>query len=570
VGERGWRDHDSSLRATPNRFSLPLVPSLNTSVRVGIDSPRLLPTKKGRIDSPSSRKSQPGDRLLKRRRRAALSSLSDTSHRLSTRSRLAERSTASTSQTLGHSAAPIAGWSCGLYVPLGHDRYEVPVAQCVRDVPSPTHEKDRAIKVTVREQASPLVVGKIHDAGLAGSTHACTRTARFRGLFLGGHWEGRTQLFFDLGECLGMGMVMAPSYGGISGAFLRASNSGRMAATHGLRQPLIELSIRIVVDGHVACPGLYGGVGWLCPQTVAGTSGGRAYSRGSPDLSPAAPNTDHWTSFVVAVAKAFRSGWYPGRRGCITPLFRDQSPRHYRVYRNREIDHSPRAVTADYARVLFGPVSQLLSLIENTPAASHVLADAPDQHGGVISTLQIALMGFRFLPPESSQTWSARAWQEQRPEWLFLPCRESERAAVSSLQTLWLDALIRRLLDTALARAQRECVWIVIDELATLRRLQHLEDILTRGRKRGVAVVMGFQAVPQLRKLYGRDTTATLLAAPAVKLLLRTGEPETARWCSDAIGNREVIRPVESETAGPEDRRQRSRSQDRDGPDLER
>jgi hypothetical protein len=111
------------------------------------------------------------------------------------------------------------------------------------------------------------------------------------------------------------------------------------------------------------------------------------------------------------------------------------------------------------------------------------------------------------------------------------------------------------LLDTDLTRARQERVWIIIDELATVRRLQHLEDMLTRGRKRGVAVVLGFQAIPQLRKLYGRESTATLLAAPAVKLFLRVGEPDTARWCSDAIGPREVIRPIESETAGPEDLR---------------
>jgi hypothetical protein len=40
-----------------------------------------------------------------------------------------------------------------------------------------------------------------------------------------------------------------------------------------------------------------------------------------------------------------------------------------------------------------------------------------------------------------------------------------------------------------------------------------------------------------------------------VKLFLRVGEPDTARWCSEAIGPREVIRPIESETAGPEDLR---------------
>ena len=51
--------------------------------------------------------------------------------------------------------------------------------------------------------------------------------------------------------------------------------------------------------------------------------------------------------------------------------------------------------------MLFGPVSDLLALIKETPAASHVVADASDQRAGIISTLQIALRGFRFLPPES-------------------------------------------------------------------------------------------------------------------------------------------------------------------------
>jgi type IV secretory pathway TraG/TraD family ATPase VirD4 len=54
--------------------------------------------------------------------------------------------------------------------------------------------------------------------------------------------------------------------------------------------------------------------------------------------------------------------------------------------------------------------------------------------------------------------------------------------------------------------------------------------------------VLGFQAITQLRAIYGHDQTATLAAAPATKLILRTGEAETARWSSAQIGEREVTR----------------------------
>jgi type IV secretory pathway TraG/TraD family ATPase VirD4 len=90
----------------------------------------------------------------------------------------------------------------------------------------------------------------------------------------------------------------------------------------------------------------------------------------------------------------------------------------------------------------------------------------------------------------------------------------------------------------------------VADELAVLRRQAKLEDLVVRGRKRGLAVVLGFQAITQLRTIYGVNQTATLVASPATKLILRTGEPETARWCSAQIGEREVERGHMSANTG--------------------
>ena len=52
----------------------------------------------------------------------------------------------------------------------------VVVDAVVGNVPSNEYDNYRAIKVTAREQASQIVVGKVHDACLAGPPHACTRT----------------------------------------------------------------------------------------------------------------------------------------------------------------------------------------------------------------------------------------------------------------------------------------------------------------------------------------------------------------------------------------------------------
>ena len=101
------------------------------------------------------------------------------------------------------------------------------------------------------------------------------------------------------------------------------------------------------------------------------------------------------------------------------------------------------------------------------------------------------------------------------------------------------------------AQEFREQTWIIADELPILRRQAQLESLVVRGRKRGLCAVLGFQAITQLRALYGRDQTATMAAAPATKLILRTGEPDTARWSSAQVGEREVSRTQVGASAGP-------------------
>lgn len=117
--------------------------------------------------------------------------------------------------------------------------------------------------------------------------------------------------------------------------------------------------------------------------------------------------------------------------------------------------------------------------------------------------------------------------------------RDESNSAALPLANLWLDLIVGRLLNSA---GKRRCVWIVVDELPVLGRQAKLETLVTRGRKRELAVVLGFQSIAQLRRIYGHEQAAVLASMPSTKLLLRVDEPETAAFIARQIGDREALR----------------------------
>jgi type IV secretory pathway TraG/TraD family ATPase VirD4 len=168
----------------------------------------------------------------------------------------------------------------------------------------------------------------------------------------------------------------------------------------------------------------------------------------------------------------------------------------------------------------------------------------------IIGTALTAAGPFEHLPRlnETSQQWSAREWARNRQGWIFLTCTAPAQAVVQPMQGIWFDCLIRWLLDADIEGEDQ--TWIVADELPALDYQPNILTLLTRGRKRRLPVVMGFQNVSQMRSIYGRDGTVTLTSSPTTKVVLRCDEPETALWCSDLIGKHEVERLQITQLAG--------------------
>jgi len=155
----------------------------------------------------------------------------------------------------------------------------------------------------------------------------------------------------------------------------------------------------------------------------------------------------------------------------------------------------------------------LKEALRGTPAEALIDPGAHEQGAGILATAFNATGSFRHLPGRPEWSWSALEWADTRHDWLFLSSTEESREAALPLQSLWLDCVARRLMAAEESRSQ---VWIIADELLVLRRQAGLETLVVRGRKRGLSAVLGFQAITQLRAIYGHDQTATLAVLPII------------------------------------------------------
>jgi hypothetical protein len=174
---------------------------------------------------------------------------------------------------------------------------------------------------------------------------------------------------------------------------------------------------------------------------------------------------------------------------------------------------------------------------------------APHQRTGVLGSLNMCADSFRLLPrqEETTSTWTATKWAEERRGWIFITSRPTLREALRPLISLWIDLLVLRLLNEP--DPGQKPVWFVIDELASLQRLPQLHTAITENRKSQNPVVLGFQGRSQMEARYGEDAEA-MLSQPATKIFLRTSEPRAAKWVSEAIGEVEVERLRETHYDG--------------------
>lgn len=189
---------------------------------------------------------------------------------------------------------------------------------------------------------------------------------------------------------------------------------------------------------------------------------------------------------------------------------------------------------------------ELRSVLAGHPAVGLLGEGAERLFGTVRGDASTACSSLARLHPDAgADAFSIRRWVTgQGRGRLFFPYQADQLRALRSLVSTMADVFAESVLSLPPSFSRR--IWLVLDEFASLGKVDQMENFLTNSRKNGGCAVLGMQSIAQVRDLYGREASQSMLSSISTSLYLRQPDPETADWVSRALGDRQIIRTMKS------------------------
>lgn len=194
--------------------------------------------------------------------------------------------------------------------------------------------------------------------------------------------------------------------------------------------------------------------------------------------------------------------------------------------------------------LMHADLSAVHKMLENTIADPLTATQAARMAESIRAVFNTNAQVIRFLPdpvegglpPFSINDWMRE--EERDGGILFITSTHTDLTLNRALLTLWMDMAVNALMRLERTRDLR--TWFLFDEVHALHRLPAIEHGLQTARAFGGAFVLGMHSFDKLAETYGEQGAVNLASLARTKLILSTADMETARVCTEFIGNREV------------------------------
>ncbi|MBI1676293.1 type IV secretion system DNA-binding domain-containing protein [Shewanella sp. DW31] len=204
----------------------------------------------------------------------------------------------------------------------------------------------------------------------------------------------------------------------------------------------------------------------------------------------------------------------------------------------------PKSLLSLLRATAWNDLELLKELVAGTPAATYFNEDNERTLESIRSTIVDGVRPLRLLKEDNKKGFfSIRDWIAEGDEpdaddsWLFLPVREAEIEIQKPLISTWIQAAAKGLMARGVNNERT--LWIVVDELPSLKKIPALSMLMAEGRSFGAAVVLGIQEINQLEEEFGKNTSKTILGLCSTQLHFRLNNADTAEWVSKVFGEAE-------------------------------
>lgn len=209
--------------------------------------------------------------------------------------------------------------------------------------------------------------------------------------------------------------------------------------------------------------------------------------------------------------------------------------------------------------LLTSTLEEMRDLLKGTESENLVSREIEKTAISIKSVLATYIKSWRFLegldksgkPKFSIKEWIKNAVESENPQkgWLFITSRSKYHKEIKPLISLWLGLAMQGI--QSLKPNTNKRIWLIMDELASLHRLEMLSDTLSDIRKFGGCVAVGIQSISQLEFLYGNHEAHAITDLLNTSLYFRSPKSKVAKWVSEDLGEHILDEVRESQSYGP-------------------
>lgn len=224
-------------------------------------------------------------------------------------------------------------------------------------------------------------------------------------------------------------------------------------------------------------------------------------------------------------------------------------------------NHKDKSVIKMLQVLLTSSLDDLRKMLAGTESENLVSKDIEKTAISIRAVMATYTKALRFLEgldtDETKTAFAIKDWvntqahsQEPRKPWLFITSKANYHAEIKPLLSAWLGMALKAV--QSLDSNPNRRIWIIMDEMPSLNRLEGISNIIADIRKFGGCVAIGIQSISQLEFIYGANDASAIVDLLNSSIYYRSPKAHVAEWVSKDIGEQEVDEVKESQSYGPD------------------